>query len=415
MKKWNHLIFALAFQAGVFLCCGNAYFSSVPKNVVVNGVEVGRLTYGEAVVKVRSHIASTTPSLVVVTPQGEREFSYPEIDFYDDVESVVRKAKRNNSYECRVDYYLKAEDTVLHNLCLFCDREAKNAYAEFDGTFAYYGEESGLICDEKQLKRDVERSLRGDFSPVVMQYGEVKPKKTLNDVRGETALLSSFTTYFDGSNANRSHNIALAAKSINGTVLESGEEFSFNRVVGKRSAERGYLPAKIISGGVFVYGTGGGVCQASSTVYNAALLCGMKITRAKAHSLSVSYVEPSFDAMVSSVSDMSFVNPHGTPVYIACKTGNNFITVCFYGKSDGLTYERASEIVSYTEPEESIVEEGEEDLVKVAPKRGIKSTGSILVYKDGVLKEKRQIRTDEYKSVQGVLVKKRSEEAQPIA
>lgn len=112
------------------------------------------------------------------------------------------------------------------------------------------------------------------------------------------------------------HNIALAAEKINGCILADGEEFSFNGRVGARTESNGFLSAPIILEGDFVEGVGGGVCQASTTVYNAALLAGMEITEQHPHSLRVGYVEPSFDAMVSGKNVRSEIPQHERKGYL---------------------------------------------------------------------------------------------------
>lgn len=412
IKQKRNTIFALVLLTGAFFCCSNTFFAYVPKNVQVNGVQVGRLPHREAVSRIRERIAEETPTISLQTPCGEYVFSYPEIGFTDDAEDIVKKAKRNKSYHCRVSYFLKAEDVVLKNICEVCSVSPASAKVSFNGKFTYTAERYGRGCDFQKLKRDVEESLSGSFAPVTLSCYAVRPEKTVEDLKGETVLLSRFSTSFDGDYSARAHNIALAAKSINGTKVEPGEEFSFNRIVGARTRERGYREAKIISGGVFVPGVGGGVCQASTTVYNAALLSGMAITRVQAHSLSVGYVEPSFDAMVSSSSDMSFVNPFSTPVYIAARTGSDRVTVEFYGKPSGLTFKRVSEVLSVIPPKTEILEEGEEESVKVKAKNGMKSQASLLVYRNGVLKEKKQLRKDTYQSVRGVRVVKRQKRAE---
>lgn len=311
---------ALAVFAGAFLCCSNTFFSALPKNCHINGIDVGGLPREKAKRLVRSEIASYVTPLKVATPCGEYVFSYPEIDFYDDLDKILPSAKKNTSYECNVTYYLKGEDSVIEEMIASSDREKTEPYVEFDGHFTYHEGRNGIKCDEEALRRDISASLNGGFYPVTLGYSELYPETSLSYLKSGTLLLSSFTTYFDSSNESRAHNISLAASSINGCVLKGGESFSFNSVVGRRSEERGYKPAKIIIDGEFVYGTGGGVCQVSTTLYNAALLSGMKIVCARSHSLPVSYVEPSFDAMVSSSSDMSFKNPYSFPVYIACET-----------------------------------------------------------------------------------------------
>ena len=130
---------------------------------------------------------------------------------------------------------------------------------------------------------------------------------TLQQVRDCTRLLAKFTTYYNIEAKERSHNLQLCADSINGYILGANETFSFNDTVGKRTAQRGYLAANSIENGGYVLSIGGGVCQVSSTLYNAALLAGLSCV-GRHHSLPVQYVDPARDAMVSEWSDMTICN-----------------------------------------------------------------------------------------------------------
>ncbi|MDE6302573.1 MAG: VanW family protein, partial [Clostridia bacterium] len=133
-------------------------------------------------------------------------------------------------------------------------------------------------------------------------------------------LIAHFSTYYGESSPSRKHNIELASRKVDGTVLYPEDEFSFNETVGMRTKANGFEAALIIQDGTFVEGVGGGVCQVSSTIYNCALLAGLDISHVRPHSLPVSYVAPSFDAMVSSATDFRFVNTMSGAVTLKVKT-----------------------------------------------------------------------------------------------
>lgn len=225
-------------------------------------------------------------------------------------------------------------------------------------------------------------------------------------------LLASYTTRFSESNEARAHNIRLACRKIDGYRLGAGGEFSFNAVVGARTKERGFLDAAVILDGEFVPGTGGGVCQVSTTLYNAALLSGMEIIQVRAHSLRVGYVPPSFDAMVSSASDLRFVNPKSTPAVIRARAKEGSITVELYGKKDGYTYRAESVVLREILPPAPIVREGDCDKVLKEEKNGLKSEGYLLVYRRGKRVGGRRIRRDTYAYVQGEIQKKREKKGE---
>ena len=129
--------------------------------------------------------------------------------------------------------------------------------------------------------------------------------------------ISEFSTDFKNPKKARAHNIALAAKNIDESVIKPGEEFSFNNAVGPTTKRNGFQLGMIFNSGRRSQGYGGGVCQVSSTLYNAAKQAGMEITERHEHSLEVGYIEKGRDAATSyGVKDLKFVNPHEYPVKI---------------------------------------------------------------------------------------------------
>lgn len=126
-----------------------------------------------------------------------------------------------------------------------------------------------------------------------------------------------YVTYFNSRNKYRYNNIRLATQAINNYVVQPNETFSFNRVVGVRTRGRGYLPAKIIVRGEFSEGIGGGICQISSTLFNAVDRAGLTIVQRFSHSRSVPYVPPGRDATVNwGGPDFSFMNNYNQPILI---------------------------------------------------------------------------------------------------
>lgn len=132
-----------------------------------------------------------------------------------------------------------------------------------------------------------------------------------------------YVTQFKESNEERSHNIDLATKAINNHVVFPGEKFSFNKVVGERTKEKGYERAPVIVKGELAEDIGGGICQVSSTLYNAVDLKGIQIVERYSHSRSVPYVPPGRDATVSWWGpDFSFKNMYNHPVLIRAKSSD---------------------------------------------------------------------------------------------
>ncbi len=218
--------------------------------------------------------------------------------------------------------------------------------------------------------------------------------------------ISSYTTWFNEADADRSENIAIAASLIDGITLQPYGEFSFNKTVGRRTAEAGFKQAKIIVNGEYVLGVGGGVCQVSTTLYNAALKSGLTVVEYHPHSLQVSYVPPSRDAMVSSGSDLQLLNPHACPVRLEAKVAKGGVRISFYGKKDGYRYEITSRVIAEIPPPAPIVKTGETQEILRSPKHGVKSEAYLERYQGDRLVERKRLRVDEYRPVQGIIVKK---------
>ncbi len=218
--------------------------------------------------------------------------------------------------------------------------------------------------------------------------------------------ISSYTTYYAKEDKGRCENIAIASSLVDGVTVQAYGEFSFNATVGKRTEEAGFRQAKIIVNGEYVSGVGGGVCQVSTTLYNAALKAGLTVTEYHPHSLRVAYVEPSRDAMVSTGSDLRFFNPHAFPVFLSAQIFEGGIRIAFFGKNEGYRYEITSKILSEIPPPEPIVKEGDRDEIIRSPKNGVKSEAYLEGYKGGQLLFRKRLRTDEYRPIQGILGKK---------
>lgn len=149
-------------------------------------------------------------------------------------------------------------------------------------------------------------------------------------------LLATATTLFDPAQINRCQNILLAAGALHGLVIAPGEEFSFNTAVGPRTADRGYRTATVFINEKAVPGIGGGVCQVSTTVYQAALQAGLTVTERHPHSLPVNYAPAHQDAtVVWGALDLRWRNDFPHPVQLACHLKDGSLTVQIYQISNG--------------------------------------------------------------------------------
>lgn len=229
--------------------------------------------------------------------------------------------------------------------------------------------------------------------------------KTIADL-GEEAfpdMLSTFTTRYDASNYNRSTNIELATKSINGTVIMPGEVFSYNQTIGRTTLEKGYKEGTAYVGGKVVPDVGGGICQVSSTLYNTALLANLEIVERSNHLFETSYVSPSRDATVYWGSiDFKFKNTRTYPVKIVGTAKNGVVKIDLYGIKEEEEYEVVieSEVISYIPNEteykkDSTLEKGKK-VVEQVGFNGCKSKGYRILKKNGVIISKTLLSTDTY-------------------
>jgi len=171
---------------------------------------------------------------------------------------------------------------------------------------------------------------------------------SLLHARSELVTISSFTTSVEDQDFNVRTNIALAAGKLNGTVIQPGEVFSFNAVVGDGSAANGFLTGRVLYQDTIAYESGGGICQVSSTLFNALLLAGCSITERHRHSRPVRYVPLGLDATIRyGKKDLRMKNSNSFPLYIVAAINDKSLTLMIKSeRAEQHSYE------IYTEEEE---------------------------------------------------------------
>lgn len=180
-------------------------------------------------------------------------------------------------------------------------------------------EQAGLRLDEERLSGLVGQALAGESEleiPLIEKPKRI-PDAELAKIVGE---MSEFSTTFSTGKVARSHNIKLAAEKLNGIILMPGEKFSFNGTLGQRTTAKGYKVAGVYVSGRHDFDVGGGICQVSTTLYNAALLADLQIGTRSCHSLPVPYVPLGRDAAVSFPNpDLTIVNNKDVPIAFASR------------------------------------------------------------------------------------------------
>ncbi len=234
------------------------------------------------------------------------------------------------------------------------DKKAKNGSIDkFDaasGKFVFAGEENGFAIDQDKLAADISQALKDKkFDAKITASGsDVAPEISAASAKEKYKTISSFTTNTTA-NQNRNTNVRLAAEAINGTVIKPGQEFSFNGTVGQRTEAKGYKGAAAYNNGEVVQEIGGGVCQVSTTLYNAVFKAGLKISSRRSHTFEPSYVTPGRDATVSwDQPDFKFINNSSTAIGLRASYADQKVTVSVYGipiLEDGITWDLDSKKV----------------------------------------------------------------------
>ena len=216
-------------------------------------------------------------------------------------------------------------------------KEVKDAYYTKD-PFTIYPEQKGIDFDVESAKTLIQEPKE----QYEIQLKITNPSKTVKEIGTEAFpdLLGVCKTNYVASNKNRTTNLRLAAEKINGTVLLPGEEFSYNGVVGKRTVEAGYKNAATYSNGQVVDDIGGGICQISSTLYDAAVFANMDITVRRNHQFVTSYLPAGKDAtVVWGSQDFKFKNSRKYPVRITATVSGGVATVQIWGVKEDVEYD----------------------------------------------------------------------------
>lgn len=218
-------------------------------------------------------------------------------------------------------------------------KEAKDAYYTKDPFTIYphvVGVDFNISLDEVKALVD------NDQNEITVPLKTTMPNITTNQIGTEAFpnLLATFSTTFSTANTNRATNIRLASNKINGVVLLPGQQFSYNTVVGKRTAGAGYKMAGVYVNGKVSQDIGGGICQVSSTLYNTALRANLEIVKRSNHRFATGYVPLSTDATVSwGGPEFIFKNSRKYPIKIVSTVNGGRIKVDIYGCKEETEYE----------------------------------------------------------------------------
>lgn len=426
------------------------------KNLICDGVSIGSLDVGgltkeQAQKKVDDYIADRQQQKLIITVQdnqievtaAEAGLEIAEGDYAAEALQIGKKGnlwekfqeirraeagKRNIALETKVN-----EDTLksfVETKCSVYDIKAKDSRLKFkNGALKATKSREGLEVQTDTTMKAIQKTLLGkkaedaDTLKVTADVEVTEPKFTQEEASQCTDLLGKYSTTYATYQVERSSNVATAAGRINGTVIYPGKTFSTVKVIKDRTEANGYKAAPEYSSGKVVSGIGGGVCQVSTTLYNAVLNAELKVVERSPHSMVVGYVPVSRDAAISGdYKDFKFKNNTDYPVYIMGSASGGILSFRVYGhetREAGREISFESEVTDTIQPGEEVVTE---DPTLPAGYRSVTQSAHVgykaklwkIVKVNGVQTDKVQVNTSAYNaSPQYVTVGKQPATAAP--
>lgn len=429
---------------GQFFMLENKDKQLINKGTSVNGYNIAGMTKENAVEYLGQVFKDNAEQFELTLNYGNKSWHFDKSDFAvnSDIHTILDMAQRheneygeysqqinylsnnNQSINVAFNYLFVGLDEKIENVIKEIEFEPINSEITFNpneiNMFTYSEDKKGLKVDKNALYERINNAfLKSNNVNVEIPTIEVNAEFTKEKNKNLTQRVSSFSTNVSDSTGGRKTNVKLALEKFNGMKISNGETISFNKITGPHTLENGYKNATIIYNSRFVEGVGGGICQASTTLYNALLRANVQIDEVNKHTLPVKYVPLALDAMVNEyVSDLRFTNNTGSPLYIKTMSNSDSVTVEIYGKpnDEGYTYDTRSEtleIISHSgdliKPDEK-GEYSDKVLFKgeyfrlTYPREGYEAISYLQTFKDGQLIDEKQIRHEIYKPQNGIVI-----------
>ncbi|GAB6157030.1 VanW family protein [Desulfotomaculum varum] len=327
----------------------------IPPGFFVEGIDLSNLDRQQAAAKLQQYEQTLLNKPILMSYQDQAwNMTLQELGFMVKSDDVLNLALQNNfsllkqrlqAYfqPVRRDYHVSIEinkeqmTKALAPVVRAIERPARDAelVVTDNGRVIIQPDQKGFQVNLEQVyKQLLNTDIRQADIQVNLSVNEVIANKTTADIERLriNGKIAEFTTKFDASNINRTVNIRTAAARINGVMLAPGQEFSFNKIVGERTGKAGYRPAAVIVANKFEEALGGGICQVSTTLYNAILLAGLTPVERHNHSLAIGYVPLGRDAAVAwHQLDFRFKNTLSGHIYLRTVVTSDAITVQVFG------------------------------------------------------------------------------------
>lgn len=401
--------------------------------VVIDGVDVSGMTEEEAHTAIDKHISDLVGRSVKIIINNKKsvDTTFEELGFTSEGDDHVSEAfqigKTGNFIERFFNMISVSDDDIKYTLnytldksaveefvkekCTVFDVKARNSKLIFrkNGKFKTTKSRKGLKLQVDETVDKIVSAIKGntedtsvEIEAAVTTKEPKYPRKMLAKCKD---LIGSYSTSYSSSTASRANNVQTAANYINGTILYPGDVFSTVKVIKDRTEENGYQSAPEYSSGKVVDGIGGGVCQVSTTLYNAVLNAELKVTERSPHSMVVAYVDVSRDAAISGdYKDLKFKNNTKAPVYIWADASGGVLSFKIYGEETrpkNRKIEFVSEILETISPGADIITEDKSlpsyyRSVTQSAHTGYRARLWKVVYIDDKETERKQVNTSTY-------------------
>ena len=273
---------------------------------------------------------------LIITP-GQEGIKISVDNLINRIKNTLKTASSNQQYiEIPMDNVWpdKIDIEKIHDEIY---KEVQDAYLT-ENPITIHPEVEGVDFDIEEAKKILENDSEQYEIPLKI----TKPNVTMEKIGAEAFpnKISFYSTRYDGGDVNRSTNLELACEKINDVIVLPGETFSYNKTLGERSKAAGYKTAKVYENGEVVDGIGGGICQISSTLYNAVLKANLEIVERRNHQFITSYVEEGRDATVAyGVTDFKFKNSRKYAIKIKASASNGVATIEIFGIKEDVEYQ----------------------------------------------------------------------------
>lgn len=333
----------------------DSFKGKIFKNIYIEQVHIGKMNLEEATKAVdkkyllKPIYIKYEDKTWCINPQ-DIDLSYNIDDaiknayIYTRSDSNIENIKRKCNLELNKAYNIKLNATYnesklseqLSYIQNDINKKVQQATLEINdnGQMITTPSKEGLEVDISSLKEQIYDMIKNkDIKNINLPVKVIQPTITTQQVKSINTILGQFSTSFN-EHSSRGSNIYVAGKSTSDILIMPGDTFSYNKATGARTWSNGYKTAKVIVGGKYVNGEGGGVCQVSTTIYNAVLMSGLEIQEVHNHTYPSHYVSKGRDAAVSyGYTDFKFKNNFAHPIYIKNIVSNGSITSKIYGCS----------------------------------------------------------------------------------